>query len=98
MPASLRINVVVAALALATACGPHQTPLGEAALPARNPDIISHAELSDPAIAAMDALTAIRQLRPSFFRDSESVLAYRSLTDARDRLLTWLASLSSRAA
>lgn len=69
MPASLRINVVVAALALATSCGPHQTPLGEAALPARNPDIISRAELSDPAIAAMDALTAIRQLRPSFFRD-----------------------------
>ena len=68
MPASLRINVVVAALALATACGPHQTPLGEAALPARIPDIISHAELMDPAIAAMDALTAIRQLRPSFFR------------------------------
>lgn len=69
MSAMLRVGVVGAALALATACGPHQTPVGEEALPARNPNVISQAELSDPAIAAMDALTAIRQLRPSFFRD-----------------------------
>lgn len=68
MSASLRISVVVA-LVFATACGPHQAPVGEAALPARNPNVISQAELNDPAIAAMDALTAIRQLRPSFFRD-----------------------------
>lgn len=69
MSASLRTSAVVAALAFATGCGPHQAPVGEAALPARNPNVISQAELSDPAIAAMDALTAIRQLRPSFFRD-----------------------------
>ena len=69
MSALLRVGVVVAALALATACGPRQTPVGGEALPVRNPNVISHAELSDPAIAAMDALTAIRQLRPSFFRD-----------------------------
>ena len=34
----------------------------------RNADIITSAELADPAIAAQDALTAIRQLRPAFFR------------------------------
>lgn len=69
MPTSLRNSLVVAALALATACSPHQASVGDVALPARNPNVISQAELNDPAIAAMDALTAIRQLRPSFFRD-----------------------------
>ena len=34
----------------------------------RNPDIISTEELRDPAIAATDALNAIRLLRPAFFR------------------------------
>jgi hypothetical protein len=34
----------------------------------RNPDIISREELQDPAIAGGDAMTAIRQLRPAFFR------------------------------
>jgi hypothetical protein len=35
---------------------------------ARNPDVISRAELQDPTVAATDAMTAIRQLRPAFFR------------------------------
>ena len=39
------------------------------AAPSRNPDIIVLQELRDPAIASMDALTAIRQLRPGFFRN-----------------------------
>jgi hypothetical protein len=34
----------------------------------RNPDVISTEELRDPAIAGSDAMTAIRQLRPTFFR------------------------------
>ena len=34
----------------------------------RNPDVISREELQDPTIAGGDALTAIRQLRPAFFR------------------------------
>jgi hypothetical protein len=34
----------------------------------RNPDVISRAELQDPTIAGTDAMTAIRQLRPAFFR------------------------------
>lgn len=36
---------------------------------ARNADVISSQELADPVIAAQDALTAIRQLRPSYFRN-----------------------------
>jgi hypothetical protein len=35
---------------------------------ARNPDVISREELADPAIAGVDALTSIRQLRPAYFR------------------------------
>jgi hypothetical protein len=34
----------------------------------RNPDVISTEELRDPAVAGVDAMTAIRQLRPTFFR------------------------------
>ena len=34
----------------------------------KNPDVIVHEELKDPTIAGVDAMTAIRQLRPAFFR------------------------------
>lgn len=34
----------------------------------KNPDVISKEELTDPTIAGVDAMTAIRQLRPAFFR------------------------------
>lgn len=34
----------------------------------KNPDVISREELADPTIAGVDAMTAIRQLRPAFFR------------------------------
>jgi len=34
----------------------------------KNPDVIVHEELRDPTIAGTDAMTAIRQLRPAFFR------------------------------
>ena len=34
----------------------------------KNPDVISREELRDPTIAGTDAMTAIRQLRPAFFR------------------------------
>jgi hypothetical protein len=36
--------------------------------PRKNSDIISQEELKDPTIAGTDAMTAIRQLRPAFFR------------------------------
>jgi len=43
-------------------------PRPSATREARNPDVISRAELQDPTIAGTDAMTAIRQLRPAFFR------------------------------
>ena len=65
---------VVALLVLAASCAANPAPeSANGATPAervaRNPDIISKEELQDPVIAATDALTAIRQLRPAFFRD-----------------------------
>ena len=36
--------------------------------PRKNSDVISQDELRDPTIAGTDAMTAIRQLRPAFFR------------------------------
>ena len=35
----------------------------------KNPDVIVEQELRDPTIAGTDAMTAIRQLRPAFFRN-----------------------------
>jgi hypothetical protein len=61
-------------LVLAASCAKPAASTG-AASPApsasrvqRNPDVISREELQDPTIAGADAMTAIRQLRPSFFR------------------------------
>ena len=34
----------------------------------KNSDVITQDELRDPTIAGVDAMTAIRQLRPAFFR------------------------------
>lgn len=51
----------------ATACAkppaPDLTPR-----PTRDPGVISALELRDPVILTLDALTAIRRLRPAFFR------------------------------
>ena len=76
--------ILVAALVAGVACSssspkPATTPApkeGEltAVSPAprtrarKNPDVISKEELRDPTIAGTDAMTAIRQLRPAFFR------------------------------
>ena len=43
-------------------------PSPKASREARDPNVISRAELQDPTVAATDAMTAIRQLRPAFFR------------------------------
>lgn len=63
---------LAALLILATSCAKAPASTGDATSPtprvARNPDVISREELHDPAIAATDAQTAIRQLRPAFFR------------------------------
>jgi hypothetical protein len=70
---SVRRNLALL-LVLAAACAkPASTTATSAPSPspsreARNPDVISRAELQDPTIAGTDAMTAIRQLRPAFFR------------------------------
>jgi len=77
------LRFLVAVLAVGAACAPptskpstpapndgeltavSPTPAGR---PRKNLDIISREELRDPTIAGADAMTAIRQLRPAFFR------------------------------
>jgi hypothetical protein len=66
-------HCLVAVVVLA-ACATNSPPAAESgATPAdhvaKNPLIISTEELQDPVIASTDALTAIRQLRPAYFRD-----------------------------
>jgi hypothetical protein len=64
---------VAALLVLAVSCGgsTNSTP-GGAPQPSRekvsrNSNVISQAELQDPAVISKDALSAIRSLRPNFF-------------------------------
>ena len=68
--------LAAAALILSTACA-SQTQAASEPSPAaaeaqgriaKDPNVISTAELQDPAIAGHDAQYAIRQLRPAFFR------------------------------
>jgi hypothetical protein len=67
-----RTLALVLVLAASCAKSPSSTatsaPSPSASREARNPDVISRSELQDPTIAATDAMTAIRQLRPAFFR------------------------------
>ena len=70
---------VAALLVLAVSCGgsTNSTP-GGAPQPSRekvsrNSNVISQAELQDPAVISKDALSALRSLRPNFF-------AYRGST------------------
>ena len=67
-------SCLIALLVLSASCAGNPAPdQGSASVApervVRNPQVISKEELQDPAIAVMDALTAIRQLRPAFFRD-----------------------------
>ena len=69
-----RRHFVVALLAVGTACAQSTastTTESTSATPRlrKNPDVIVEQELRDPTIAGTDALTAIRQLRPAFFRN-----------------------------
>lgn len=66
-------RTLAALLLLAGACASSQSkPAGTASAStsrlSRNPNVISREELQDPTIAGSDAETAIRQLRPAFFR------------------------------
>ena len=66
--------LIVALLASAAACAQSSSNTStevSSATPRirKNPDIIVEQELRDPTIAGTDAMTAIRQLRPAFFRN-----------------------------
>ena len=58
-----------ALLFVAAACS-GSSAAGSAPVPRGNPNVISREEMKNPVIASMDALKAIRYLRPSFFRTS----------------------------
>ena len=68
---TLAASLVLAA-SCATAPPVDGVPGGTVATPAKavnkNPNVISKQELQDPIVNGMDALRAIRQLRPAFFR------------------------------
>lgn len=59
-------------LVLAASCAKPSTTAGSStpasATTRKDPNVITRAELEDPVIASYDAMTAIRQLRPAFFR------------------------------
>ena len=67
---------VAALLMIASACARSSSSSGGGEPPrtgtsprvARNPNVITTEELRDPVIISMDALKAIRYLRPMFFR------------------------------
>ncbi|MEO8333963.1 MAG: hypothetical protein ABI664_03260 [bacterium] len=61
-------NCFVALLIVAASCA-KSTPSTDA-VPHGNPYVISREEMQTPVIASMDALKAIRYLRPAFFRTS----------------------------
>jgi hypothetical protein len=67
------VRRTLAFLVVLTACSKPAASTTSAPRPSasreqRNPDVITRAELQDPTIAGTDAMTAIRQLRPAFFR------------------------------
>ena len=60
---------IAAALAFVAACTSNPTPGGDPApvsTVSRHTDIITAEELADPSIAAVNALDAVRRLRPGF--------------------------------
>ena len=66
--------LAVALLAVGAACAQSSSNTSQEVSSAaprlrKNPDVIVEQELRDPTIAGTDAMTAIRQLRPAFFRN-----------------------------
>ncbi len=63
------VAIVLAAVACATQGAPPSdgtAPSSAAAAPRTSPEVITHAELSDPTIGDLDALSIIKRLRPAF--------------------------------
>ena len=66
---TIAATLLLAAVACSSTPAPDTTgDVAPAERLTRNADVISQAELADPVVAAQDALTAIRQLRPAYFR------------------------------
>jgi hypothetical protein len=61
-------SCLVALFVVASACSRSGSPA--APVPRGDPNVISREEMQNPVIASMDALKAIRYLRPTFFRTS----------------------------
>ena len=65
---TLAATLVLAAAACSSTPSPTPGAEPSAERVTRNADIITAEELADPVVASQDALTAIRQLRPAYFR------------------------------
>ena len=65
---TLATTFILAAAACSSTPSPSTGAAPSAERATRNADIITSEELSDPVVASQDALTAIRQLRPAYFR------------------------------
>ena len=63
---SVAIALLASACATQTAQAPAASSAGTAAAAPRSADVISLAELSDPSVGDLDALSIIKRLRPSF--------------------------------
>lgn len=68
-------SLAAALLLLSTSCATQTSATSSSSAPAdapdrvpKDPNVISRAELQDPAIASQNANYAIQQLRPAFFR------------------------------
>ena len=61
-------GLFIALILLTASCAQSSTSTETAARPVADKDVISNQELQDPVIVGMDALRAIRYLRPTFFR------------------------------
>ena len=66
--AALLLMIMSCARASTRGDGPPSS--GDISRVAKNPNVITADELHDPVIISMDALKAIRYLRPAFFRTS----------------------------
>ena len=67
---SVTRRCLAAMLLIAVSCAKPAQSTDTAARPAQAKNVISNQELQDPVLLGMDALRAIRYLRPMFFRET----------------------------
>ncbi|CAN5180496.1 hypothetical protein BH09GEM1_BH09GEM1_48240 [soil metagenome] len=63
-------GIFIAFLLLTASCGRSASSTASAPKPLADRNVISNEELQDPVLRGMDALRAIRYLRPTFFRET----------------------------